>query len=157
MSIQITTSSRKVNRYSDFTLVMSLTKNGASYIPPAFILVFYVDSWDDCCHRYVASCLDGVYTNCKVDKGTISVFFDGPEFNVGQLKCRVLDIVDNADYSDGTLDTCTPITLPVEIVAGAGDTDTIVLGYGTTYFGDNHDLVFEGVGVSIGDDNNLII
>jgi hypothetical protein len=44
MSIQITTSSRKVNRYSDFTLVMSLTKNGASYIPPAFILVFYVDS-----------------------------------------------------------------------------------------------------------------
>jgi hypothetical protein len=46
----------------------------------------------------------------------------------------------------------------VEIVAGAGDTDNIVLGYGAVYFGDNHDLVFEGASApQFGNDNNLEI
>lgn len=159
MDIITSISGQKVNRYSDFRLTMSFIKDDSSYMPDAFILVFYVDNWDDCAQRYVASYINDEATNCKVSTGesSITVFFNSPGFPIGQLKCRVLDIVGDTDFSDGTLDTCTPITLPVEIVAGAGDTDSIALGYGATYFGDNHDLVFEGIGVSIGDDNNLII
>ena len=77
---------------------------------------------------------------------------------MGTLKCRVVDMVTDADFTDGTLDTCTPITLPVEIVAGAGNTDAVVLGYGAVYFGDDHDLVFEGASApQFGNDNNLEI
>ena len=158
MNIQINTSSRQVNRYSDFRLTISLTKNGETYVPAAFMMVFYVDSWDDCASRYVASRIDGVNTNCEISGSYIIVNFDHPGFNLGQLKCRVLDMVENAAFSDGTLDTCTPITLPVEIVAGAGNTDNVVLGYGDAYFGDNHDLVLEGAASpSFGNDNNLEI
>lgn len=157
MSIQIQTTKRSVNRYSDFRLTMSLTKNGEAYAPTAFMMVFYVDNWDDCAGHYTASCIDGVLTHCEISGTSITVFFDSPHFNLGQLKCRVLDMVDDASFSDGTLDTCTPITLPVDIVAGAGDTDSVELGYSDVYFGDNNDLVFEGAGVSFGDDNNLEI
>jgi hypothetical protein len=158
MSIQINTTGRRVNRYSDFKLVMSLTKNGAAYVPQAFMMVFYVDSWDDCQGRYTASCINGELTHCEIDGTTISVFFDAPGLNLGQLKCRVLDMVDDTSFTDGTLDTCTPIALPVEIVAGAGDADTIVLGYGDAYFGNNHDLVLEGsASPSFGENNNLEI
>ena len=157
MNIQINTSSRQVNRYSDFRLTMSLKKNGESYTPSSFVMVFYVDDWNDCASRYAASCLGGVLTNCEITGSNITVFFDHPGFNLGQLKCRVLDMVDDAAFTDGTLDTCTPITLPVEIVAGAGNTDNVVLGYGAVYFGNDHDVVFEGSSVSFGDDNNLEI
>lgn len=155
--MQINTSSRQVNRYSDFRLTMSLTKNGEPYTPASFVMVFYVDDWADCSSRYAASCLGGVLTNCEINGSTITIFFDHPSFNLGQLKCRVVDMVDDADFSDGTLDTCTPITLPVEIVAGAGNTDNVVLGYGAVYFGDNHDLVFEGASASFGENNDLEI
>jgi hypothetical protein len=48
--------------------------------------------------------------------------------------------------------------LPVEIVAGAGDTDNVVLDYSDVYFGDNHDLVLEGAAApAFGDNNNLEI
>ena len=113
------------------------------------------------------------FTNCKNEEEVRSTYkelvkkyhpdiygekFDHPGFNLGQLKCRVLDMVDNDNFTDGTLDTCTPITLPVEIVAGAGNTDSVVLGYGAVYFGDNHDLVFEGASApQFGDNNNLEI
>ena len=158
MSITINTSEHRVNRYSDFKLTMSLTKNGEAYTPQQFMMVFYVDSWDDCAGRYTASRIGGELTNCDITGNTITVFFDSPGFNLGQLKCRMLDMVENDNFTDGTLDTCTPITLPVEIVAGAGDTDNIVLGYGAVYFGDNHDLVFEGASApQFGNDNNLEI
>ena len=156
MSITINTSSHQVNRHSDFQLTMSLQKEGAAYMPAQFLIVFYADNWDDCESRYTASYIGGVCTNCAVDGYTINVFFNAPGFNLGQLKCRLLDIVENADFSDGTLDTCTPITLPVEIVAGAGES-SVVLGYGATYFGDNHDLVFEGASSSFGENNDLVI
>lgn len=158
MSIEINTSTHRINRYSDFRLDFSLTKDGAAYVPTEFVIVFYVDSWDDCEGRYAAFCKNGVFTNCAVNGDTISVFFNAPGFSLGQLKCRVLDIVADSDFSDGTLDTCTPISLPVEIVAGAGDTDTVVLGYGAVYFGDNHDLVFEGAAApSFGNNNDIVI
>ena len=157
MSIQIQTNKRSVNRYSDFKLVMSLAKNGEAYAPTAFIMVFYVDSWDDCTGHYTASCIGGVLTHCEISGTSITVFFDSPRFNLGQLKCRVLDMVEDASFDDGTLDTCTPIALPVDIVAGAGNTDTVELGYSDVYFGDDNDLMFEGSGVSFGDDNNLEI
>lgn len=157
MSVQINTSDRTVNRYSDFRLTMSLAKNGESYVPASFMMVFYVDSWDDCAGHYVASRIGGELNNCEINDSTITIFFDHPGFNLGQLKCRVLDMVDDTDFTDGTLDTCTPITLPVEIVAGAGNTDNVVLGYGAVYFGNEHDVVFEGASVSFGDDNNLEI
>lgn len=158
MSIQINTIGRRVNRYSDFKLTLSLTKNGETYVPAAFVMVFYVDSWDDCAGRFTASFIDGVLTNCDVSGTSITIIFNAPKFNIGILKCRVLDIVVDDDFSDGTLDTCTPITLPVEIVAGAGDTDNVVLDYGEAYFGDNHDLVLEGAASpSFGDNNNLEI
>lgn len=162
MSITINTSDRglsyKVNRYSDFSLEMSLTKNGDTYEPQSFMLVFYVDTWDDCCGRYTASRINGECTNCSVQGAVIRVFFNSPGFNLGQLKCRVVDMVDDANFADGSLDTCTPMTLPVEIVAGPGDTDSIVLGYGAAYFGDNHDLVLEGASApSFGDNNDLEI
>lgn len=158
MSITINSSAPAftVNRYSDFKLVLSVLKDGEAYVPESFMMVFYVDTWDDCAGRYTASRIDGVCTHCEVDNTTISIFFDAPGFNLGTLKCRLVDMVENANYDDGTLDTCTPITLPVEIVAGAGNTDTIVLGYGEAYFGDNHDLVFDGPSTpSFGTDNNL--
>lgn len=82
MRIQINTSSHRVNRYSDFTLTFSLTKNGDPYVPQSFIMVFYVDTWDDCCGRYTASCIDGVYNNCSVSGTTITVYFDSPTFNL---------------------------------------------------------------------------
>lgn len=157
MRIQINTSSHRVNRYSDFTLTFSLTKNGDPYVPQSFIMVFYVDTWDDCCGRYTASCIDGVYNNCSVSGTTITVYFDAPTFNLGALKCRVIDMVDDSAFGDGTLDTCTPITLPVEIVAGAGDTDCVVLDYAEVYFGDDHDMVIEGTSPSYGNNNNLDI
>lgn len=157
MNIEINTSSHRINRYSDFKLTMSLTKDGEAYVPAAFLMVFYVDTWEDCESRYSASLIGGEYTNCEVNGDAITVYFDSPKFNLGQLKCRVLDMVDNANFADGTLDTCTPITLPVEIVAGAGDTDNVVLGYGAVYFGDNHDVVFEGASLSFGDNNDLEI
>lgn len=157
MNININTSNRQVNRYSDFSLELSLTKNGEAYVPASFLMAFYVDNWD-CENHYTASLIDGVYTHCSVHDTTIRVFFDSPGFNLGTLKCRVLDMVDNANFTDGTLDTCTPITLPVEIVAGAGNTDSVVLGYGDAYFGDNHDLVLEGASApSFGDNNDLEI
>lgn len=157
MSIEINTTGRRVNRHSDFKLTMGLTKNGEAYVPQSFMMVFYADSWDDCCARYTASRINGELNNCEVNGNTITIFFDHPGFNLGTLKCRVLDMVSDADFSDGTLDTCTPITLPVEIVAGAGNTDNIVLGYGAVYFGDNHDLVFEGGSASFGENNDLEI
>lgn len=157
MSITINTTGRTVNRYSDFKLTMSLNKNGEAYVPTSFLMVFYVDSWDDCEGHYMASCINGELTHCEIDGVTITIFFNSPGFNLGTLKCRVLDKVDDSDFSDGTLDTCTPITLPVEIVAGAGDTDNVVLGFGEVYFGDDNDLVFEGASASFGDDNNLQI
>lgn len=158
MNITINTTGRTVNRYSDFKLKMSLTKNGETYIPASFKVVFYVDNWDDCSGHYTASCIDGVFTNCEISGTAIGIFFNSPGFNLGQLKCRFLDMVDDADFSDGSLDTCTPITLPVEIVAGAGDTDSIVLGYGEAYFGNNHDLVLEGpASPAFGPNNNLTI
>jgi hypothetical protein len=157
MNIEINTSSHRINRYSDFKLTMSLTKDGEAYVPAAFLMVFYVDTWEDCENRYSASLIGGEYTNCEVNGDAITVYFDSPKFNLGQLKCRVLDMVDNDNFADGTLDTCTPITLPVEIVAGAGNTDNVVLGYGAVYFGDNHDVVFEGASLSFGDNNDLEI
>jgi len=157
MSIQIQTNKRSVNRYSDFKLTMSLAKNGEAYVPTAFMMVFYVDNWDDCAGHYTASCIDGVLTHCEISGTSITVFFDSPRFNLGQLKCRVLDMVEDDSFDDGTLDTCTPIALPVDIVAGAGNTDTVELGYSDVYFGDDNDLMFEGSGVSFGDDNNLEI
>lgn len=158
MSIEINTTGRRVNRYSDFKLTISLTKNGGAYTPAAFMMVFYVDDWSDCAGRYTASCINGVYNSCEVSGNTITIFFNAPGFNLGLLKCRVLDKVDDASFSDGTLDTCTPITLPVEIVAGAGDTDSIVLDYGDAFFGNNHDLVLAGAASpAFGNDNNLII
>ena len=157
MSIEINTSNHRVNRYSDFRLQLSLTKDGEAYVPAAFTMVFYVDNWDDCSSHYTASFINGVSSNCEISGTTISIFFNSPGFNLGQLKCRVLDMVDDADFSDGTLDTCTPITLPVEIVAGPGNTDNVVLGYGAVYFGDNHNVVFEGASVSFGDNNDIEI
>jgi hypothetical protein len=158
MSIEIITPRHSVNRYSDFQLQLQLLKDGEPYVPTSFKMVFYADSLDDCTSRYTVSRINGMNSNCFVSGNTISVFFNAPGFNLGQLKCRVLDIVENDDFSDGTLDTCTPITLPVEIVAGAGDTDSVVLDYGTAYFGDNHDLVIEGASApSFGDNNNLEI
>ena len=105
MRIQINTSSHRVNRYSDFTLTFSLTKNGEPYVPQSFKIVFYADTWDDCCGRYTASCIDGVYNNCSVSGTTITVYFDSPSFNLGALKCRVIDMVDDSAFGDGTLDT----------------------------------------------------
>lgn len=158
MSITINTTGNRVNRYSDFKLTMSLTKNGEAYTPTSFLMVFYVDNWDDCAGHYTASCIGGEFNNCAINGNNITVFFNAPGFNLGQLKCRVLDKVDDSSFSDGTLDTCTPITLPVEIVAGAGETDNVVLDYGNAYFGNNHDLVLEGAASpSFGDNNNLII
>lgn len=158
MSIQINTSAQRVNRYSDFSLEFSLTKDGVAYTPASFIMVFYVDEWDDCSSRYVASQIDRNPINCYVRGGNIVVYFDSPNFNIGQLKCRFVDMVSNSNFSDGTLDTCTPIFLPVEIVAGAGDTNSVVLGYGSAYFGENHDLVLEGpASPSFGTDNDLTI
>jgi hypothetical protein len=157
MGIQIHTSNHSVNRFSDFRLDFSLTKGGVAYVPTAFVMAFYVDQWD-CDEHYIAKCVDGEYTNCAVNGSTISVFFNSPGFSLGMLKCRVLDAVDDSDFSDGTLDTCTPIDLPVEIVAGAGDTDAVVLDYGTAYFGDDHDLILEGpASPSFGKDNDLLI
>jgi hypothetical protein len=66
-------------------------------------------------------------------------------------------MVDDSAFGDGTLDTCTPITLPVEIVAGAGDTDCVALDYAEVYFGDDHDMVIEGASPSYGNNNNLDI
>lgn len=155
MSIEIITPGFRVNRHSDFKLTMSLLKDGEAYVPASFMVAFYVEDWD-CDSSYIASRINGVCTNCAADSTTISVFFDHPEFNLGQLNCRFIDMAENANFADGTLDTCTPITLPVEIVVGAGDTDTVVLGYGEAYFGNNHDLVFDGPSTpSFGDDNNL--
>lgn len=148
----------RVNRYSDFQLEFSLMKDDEAYVPTAFKAVFYVEDWNDCCSRYTASCIDGVCTNCSVHGTVIRVFFNAPGFNLGQLKCRFVDMADDPNFSDGTLDTCTPMTMPVEIVAGPGDTDTIILGYGESYFGDDHDLVLEGASSpSFGDDNSLEI
>lgn len=156
MNIQINTPGFSVNRYSDFKLVMSLLKDEVAYIPDSFMAVFYVDNWNDCEGRYMASRINGVCTNCSADNTTISVYFNSPGFSLGRLKCRFIDMADNEDFADGTLDTCTPITLPVDIVAGAGDTDSVILGYGEAYFGENHDLVFDGPSTpSFGEDNNL--
>lgn len=159
MDIQINTnpSGRRVNRYSDFRLDFSLLKNGEAYVPDSFIITFYVDDWNDCCSRYTVSLLEGVYTDCAVNGTVISAFFNSPRFNLGQLKCRVYDIVADSDFTDGTLDTCTPVFLPVQIVAGAGDTDTVVLDYGEAYFGNSHDLVIDGDSGTFGDNNNLDI
>lgn len=156
MSITINTPGFSVNRYSDFKLVMSLLKDGEAYVPESFMMVFYVETWDDCAGRYTASRINGVCTNCSADSTTISVYFNSPAFCLGQLKCRFLDMAENENFADGTLDTCTPFTLPVHIVTGAGDTDSVVLGYGEAYFGYNHDLVFDGPSTpSFGTDNNL--
>lgn len=161
MSIEINTNrdtAFKVNRYSDFSLEFSLMKDGEAYTPEAFKVVFYVDDWADCTSRYVASYIGGEAVNCNVHGAVIRVFFNAPGFNLGRLKCRFMDMSDDTNFADGTLDTCTPMTMPVEIVAGAGDTDTIVLGYGDTYYGDDHDLVLEGgSSPSYGNDNDLEI
>lgn len=157
MSIEINTSSHQVNRYSDFRLQLSLIKDGEAYAPASFLMVFYVDNWDDCTSHYQASCINGVCSNCEISGTAITIFFNSPGFNLGQLKCRVVDMVVDTDFSDGTLDTCTPITLPVEIVAGPGNTDNVVLGYGAVYFGDNHNVVFEGASVQFGDNNDIEI
>ena len=98
MSIEINTSSHRINRYSDFRLTLSLTKNGDAYVPTSFMMVFYVDDWTDCTGRYTASCLNGEYNNCSVSGTAITVYFNAPGFNLGQLKCRVLDIVEDADF-----------------------------------------------------------
>ena len=95
-------------------------------MPASFVMAFYVDEWS-CEDAYVASRLDGQTTNCEISGSVISVYFNSPGFTCGQLKCRVYDSVDNADFTDGTLDTCTPLTLPVEIVATAGDSEVISL------------------------------
>lgn len=148
----------RVNRYSDFQLEMSFTKNGETYEPQSFIMVFYVENWDDCGSRFTASYINGECTNCSVHGAVIRVFFNSPGFNLGQLKCRVMDMAANDNFADGSLDTCTPITLPVEIIVGPGDTDSIVLGYGAAYFGDDHDLVLEGASApSYGDNHDLEI
>ena len=104
MSITINTTGRTVNRYSDFRLTMSLNKNGEAYVPTSFLMVFYVDSWDDCDGHYMASCINGELTHCEIDGVTITIFFNSPGFNLGTLKCRVLDKVDDSDFADGTLE-----------------------------------------------------
>jgi len=129
MSLQIITSRHTVNRHSDFQLDMTLAKDGEMYVPGSIVMAFYVDQWS-CDGAYIASIIDGVCTNCAVHGSFISVFFNAPGFECGQLKCRVVDMVDNAGFSDGTLDTVTPMSLPVNIVAGAGDKNVISLhGY----------------------------
>jgi len=95
-------------------------------MPASFVMAFYVDEWS-CEDAYVASRLDGQTTNCEISGSVISVYFNSPGFTCGQLKCRVIDSVDNAAFTDGTLDTCTPLTLPIEIVATAGDSEVITL------------------------------
>lgn len=160
MSIQINSSiiNYRVNRYSDFQLQFSLLKDGVAYVPTQFIMAFYIDEWSGCEDAYVASLIGGVYTNCSVSGNIISVYFNSPGFELGQLKCRVVDMVDNASFTDGTLDTCVPTSFDVFIVASAGDTDNVVLGYGEAYYGDDHDLVFIGAMTpSYGGNNSLII
>lgn len=163
MSIEINTQDYRVNRYSDFELVMSLLKDGTAYVPTQFVAVFYADNWNDCCGRYTASLINGKCTNCAVSGNSIRVFIDSPRFNLGQLKCKFLDMVDAESFSDGTLDVCTPFDLPVEIVAGAGNTGIVVLGGCVAYFGENHDLVIESTSSTVssspsfGDNNDLSI
>jgi len=157
MSTTITTDEFTVNRFSDFSLSLSLTKDGESYAPESFKFAFYTDKWTGCDDCYIASCIDGEYTNCSVDGTTITIYFDSPGFNLGDLKCRFVDLEENENFTDGYLGTCTPITLPIEVVVGAGDTDTIELGYSTLYFGDDNDLVIEGSNATYGDDNDLEI
>lgn len=158
MDILTNTSHFSVNRYSDFQLEFELVKDGAPYIPDGFVMVFYTEEWDDCEGHYMASFIGGECVNCSVNGTTIRVFFNSPGFSLGTLKCRILDKAENLSFDDGTLDTCIPMTMPVEIVAGQGDSDTIVLGYGAAYFGDNHDLVLEGASSpAFGNDNNLEI
>ena len=126
MSVQIITSRHTVNRLSDFQVDMVLEKDGVLYMPASFVMAFYVGEWS-CEDAYVASRLDGQTTNCEISGSVISVYFNSPGFPLGQLKCRVFDSVDNAAFTDGTLDTCTPLTLPIEIVATAGDSEVISL------------------------------
>jgi len=119
MSNTISTAAQDVNRYSDFTMGLTLLKNGTAYVPENFVIGFYVD---DSCKAYVASRIAGVYNNCTVDGTTINIYFDKPRFPLGQLKCRFFEKTENANFADGYMDTCVPITaLPVNIVAGAGD------------------------------------
>lgn len=121
MSNTISTSVQHVNRYSDFQMGLTLLKDGSAYVPDNFVIGFFVD---DSCKAYVASLIDGVYNNCTVDGTTITVYFDKPRFPLGQLRCRLFEKTENANFSDGYMDTCVPITaLPVNIVAGAGDGD----------------------------------
>ena len=126
MDLTINTNRQSVNRHSDFTLRMSLLKDGEPYTPTSFIMAFYVDEWD-CETVYTASLIGGEFINCSISGDVISVYFDHPHFPLGTLKCRVVDKVRDINFKDGTFDTVTPITLPVEIVTGGG-TDSVDVG-----------------------------
>ena len=126
MDLTINTNRQSVNRHSDFALRMSLLKDGEPYTPTSFVMAFYVDEWD-CETVYTASLIGGEFINCSISGDVISVYFDHPHFPLGTLKCRVVDKVRDINFKDGTFDTVTPITLPVEIVTGGG-TDSVDVG-----------------------------
>lgn len=128
MSITINTQRYQVNRHSDFELSMSVLKDGEAYAPSQFVMVFYIDDWDDCETMYKASLINGEFKNCSLNGNTITVYFDSPRFDLGTLKCRFYDKVINSSFADGSFDTCTPIVLPIDIVAGAGNMHNIDVG-----------------------------
>ena len=144
MSNSIITAEQNVNRYSDFTMGLTLLKDGAAYVPDNFVIGFFTDGY---CKAYVASRINGVYNNCAVEGNTINIYFDKPRFPLGQLKCRFYEKVENDNFSDGYMDTCVPITaLPVNIVAGAGDENVDVEVAYPSLMEDIKDYIDEQIG-----------
>lgn len=114
----------KINYKSDFTLEMSFTVQGQPVSIPEgdFALVFRTERHGA---GYACTRIGNVYTNCKMQGGSLVCVFDNHNLKPGILRCEMHDLVPDALFPTGTKSIVTPSTLAVELVEGAAEGDEV--------------------------------
>lgn len=120
---------KKVNYKSDFDLILHLEtcvqnddgtveRKDVGFPDHDFVATFWTASK---VNTFVASCINGVMTNCFNDGGQIHVVFDNHKLSKGRLMVELHTLLPNGIYPDGTQDIYEPHPLDIELVDGAGE------------------------------------
>lgn len=115
---------RKINYKSDFDFILRLTDcRGEDVGVPDFDWTarFYTAASAD---AFVASCREGVYSNCFDDNGQLHIVCDGHGLPSGTLLCEFTAELPNGIYPDGSERIVSPQAIGIELVRGKGDCST---------------------------------
>lgn len=114
--------SRKINYKSDFDFTSKLIDPAGKVIP------FPEYDWSARFHTslrtvcYVASCRDGVYTNCfRESDGSIHFVFDKHGLGTGQLRCEFRFDNPNPIYTSAIQRLFDPQNIDIELIDGRSD------------------------------------